>query len=865
MEQVPAVKLLSNGVEVDGKVIDDYCLFSLKLIPDTPINIISEISLNGVVLPVGTVTDLLAEGMYLMDVVRQCALYSKCDDTKAYKATFSIVSCRHSDGLPEVEVIEYDIPLETKTVQECKKDGNILLSRYPLGASEIGALVEEGVVVIPNDLPRFKYRLTKTTNIIGLGVQVYDDSATFDPNQDWELAIPPKNQDFGMEFFCLARNTEKLFVEVSSNAPFEVALESGTAKAVRTHSVNAPSRRLNHHAAYSIIVPAFEAGIDTGYKREPHASGSEVKYAQGYITVVNAVGKAIRLSADNPISVRAPNFTTAIVSSPYGTEEGEPATPYVHVTSDIPFALSTSEGYVQAKQSKSGSYSYVAAASTDVLPIERRQIAGSEPYLAGTVSVLALGTVTMLLSVSSSGTKIITEATANQDLVTVSPTDPSSTTPRAILEGGQVVHKVFVDPAGRILDLGLLEANFLATGNSFYLTKTTKGVVSKIRVVRRARMGTVWGYCDARVKEGRYSVVIDGANGSYNDTPRVVEVSVSNLSQFPNPSIFFEDPQVSVFATQVEGVNVMFNGNNTIYIRSDAPVRYELERSNEVMSGSNVGDVGMNVTKVEFNTKDMKNVKLRILSGEHTNPDDKEGGITLQTHIWSVVGAEKETAIITDVPTIATLFGKQFPVLFGKAQVPVKNAAAEAGLTVSSTSMEALHTTVSVNAVHIEKDDEIEPVQYTLKVAQGAGTDINGSYNVVSTCAEAGVLSEEPLPDVIVRSSSQWEKSIEAGQGVTIHHVVDDSIVKDGYRAFKVDVRENTAVTKEWIEEQVTHKEQHGLYIFNLPDGCIPTRVSDWAAIIEGRVYSEKNTCACVALCQGRLVTVHLTTTSLEV
>lgn len=853
MEQVPAVKLLSNGVEVDGKVIDDYGLFSLKLIPDTPINIISEISLNGVVLPVGTVTDLLAEGMYLHNVVRMCSLYSKCDDTKAYKATFSIVSCHPSDGLPEVEVIEYDIPLETKTVQECKKDGNILLSRYPLGASEIGALVEEGVVVIPNDLPRFKYRLTKTTNIIGLGVQVYDDSATFDPDQDWELAIPPKNQDFGMEFFCLARNTEKLFVEVSSNAPFEVALESGTVKAV-----NAPSRRLSPHAAYSIIVPAFEAGTNTEYKREPHTSGSEVKYAQGYITVINAVGKAIRLSADNPISVRAPNFTTAIVSSPYGTE-GEPTTPYVHVTSDIPFALATDEGYVQAKQGKSGSYSYVAAASIDVLPIERRQIAGSEPYWAGTVSVLALGTVTMLLSVSSNGTKITTEDIAN-------PTSAPANIPRVSQNGNVVVHKVFVDPKGFILDLGSVEGNSLATGNSFYLKQRVNGVFSKvIRVVRRARMGTVWGYCDTRVKEGRYSVVIDGADGSYNGVPRVVEVSVSNLSQFPNPSIFFEDPQVSVFATQVEGVNVMFNGNNTIYIRSDAPVRYELERSNEVMSGSNVGDVGMNVTKVEFNTEDMKNVKLRILSGEHTNPDDKEGGVTLQTHIWSVVDAEKETAIITDVPTIATLFGKQFPVLFGKAQVPVKNAAEEAGLTVSSTSMEALHTLVSVNAVHIEKDDEIEPTQYTLKIAQGAGTDINGSYNVVSTCAEAGVLSEEPLPDVIVRSSSQWDKSIEAGQGVTVHHVFHDAIVEDGYKAFKVDVRENTAVTKEWIEEQVTHKEQSGLYIFSLPDGCIPTRVSDWAAIIEGRVYSEKNTCACVTICQGKLVTVHLTTTSLEV
>ena len=851
MEQVPAVKLLSNGVEVDGKVIDDYGLFSLKLIPDTPINIISEVSLNGVVLPVGTVTDLLAEGMYLRDVVRQCALYSKCDDTKSYKATFSIISHHPADGLPEVEVIEYDIPLETKTVQACKKDGNLLFSRYPLGASEIGALVDEGVVTMPNDLPRFKYRLAKTTNIIGLGVQVYDDSETFDPNQDWELAVPPEKQDFGMEVFYLEGNLEKAFVEVSSNAPFEVALYEGTVKAV-----NSPSRRLSPHAAYSIIIPAFEAGINTDYKREPHSSGSAIKYAQGSITVVNAVGKAIRLTADNPISVRAPNFTTAVVSSPYGTE-GEPTTPYVHVTSDIPFALATNEGYVQAKQGKSGSYSYVAAASIDVLPIERRQTEGSETF-AGTVAVLVLGTVTMHLSVSSSGTKIIAENTN-------SPASISADSPRVSQNGGVVVHKVFVDPKGFILDLGSLEANYLATGNSFYLRKMVNGVFSMmIRVVRRARMGTVWGYCDARVKEGRYSVVIDGADGLYNGEPRVVEVSVSNLSQFPNPSIFFEDPQVSVFATQVEGVNVMFNGNNTIYIRSDAPVRYELERSNEEMSGSNVG-VGMNVTKVEFNTEGMKNVKLRILSGAHTNPDDKEGGVTLQTYNWSVVDAEKETAIITDVPTIATLFGKQFPVLFGKAQVPVKNAAEEAGLTVSSTSMEALHTIVSVNAVHIEKDDEIEPAQYTLKVAQGAGTDINGSYNVVSTCAEAGILSEEPLPDVIVRSSSQWEKSIGAGQGVTVHHVVHDSIVKDGYKALAVDVRENTAVTKEWIEEQVTHKEQNGLYIFSLPDGCIPTKVSDCAAIIEGRVYSEKNTCACVTLCQGKLVTVHLTTTSLEV
>jgi hypothetical protein len=852
MEQVPAVKLLSNGVEVDGKVIDDYGLFSLKLTPDTPINIISEVSLNGVVLPVGTVTDLLAEGMYLRDVVRQCALYSKCDDSKSYKATFSIVSCHHSDGLPEVEVIEYDIPLETKTVQACKKDGNLLFSRYPLGASEIGALVDEGVVTMPNDLPRFKYRLTKTTNIIGLGVQVYDDSETFDPNQDWELAIPPEKQDFGMEFFYLEGNTEKLFVEVSSNAPFEVALYEGTVKAV-----NAPSRRLSPHAAYSIIIPAFEAGINTDYKREPHSSGSAIKYAQGSITVVNAVGKAIRLSSDNQIHVRSPNFTTAIVSSPYGTE-GEPAAPYVHVASDIPFALATGEGYVQAKQGKSGSYSYVAAASIDVLPIERRQMAGSETF-AGTVAVLVLGTVTMLLSVSSSGTKIIAEATAN-------PTSTPANSQRVSQNGDVVVHKVFVDPKGFILDLGSVEGNSLATGNSFYLKQRVNGVFSKsIRVVRRARMGTVWGYCDTRVKEGRYSVVIDGTDGRYNGETRVVEVSVSNLSQFPNPSIFFEDPQVSVFATQVEGVNVMFNGNNTIYIRSDAPVRYEVEGSNEVMSGSNVGDVGMNVTKVEFNTKGVKNVKLRILSGEHTNPDDNEGGVTLQTHTWSVVDAEKETAIITDVPTIATLFGKQFPVLLGKAQVPVKNAAEEAGLTVSPASMESLHTIVSVNAVHIEKDDEIEPAQYTLKVAQGAGTDINGSYNVVSTCAEAGVLSEEPLPDVIVRSSSQWDKSIEAGQGVTVHHVFHDSIVKDGYKAFKVDVRENTAVTKEWIEEQVTHKEQNGIHVFSLPDGCIPTKVSDWAAIIEGRVYSEKNTCACVTLCQGKLVTVHLTTTSLEV
>ena len=849
MEQVPAVKLLSNGVEVDGKVIDDYGLFSLKLIPDTPINIISEVSLNGVVLPVGTVTDLLAEGMYLRDVVRQCALYSKCDDTKAYKATFSIIADRHSDSLPEVEVIEYDIPLETKTVQECKKDGNLLFSRYPLGASEIGALVDEGVVTMPNDLPRFKYRLTKTTNIIGLGVQVYDDTATFDPNQDWELAVPPEKQDFGMKFFVLERNPEKVFVEVASNAPFEIALESGTAKSVRTNP------RMHPSSSYSAIVSAHEAGLNLDYHRKTHCSGSFVAYAEGSVVVIGANGAITPLAVSDPIQIRRPNFATSVVLVP--SDNGKPEQPYIKVTSDIPFALATFEGYVQAKQSKSGSYSYVVAASIDVLPVERRQIAGSEPYLAGTVSVLVLGTVTMQLSVSSNGTKIISENTN-------SPASISADNQRVSQNEGAVVHKVFVDPAGCILDLGSLEANYLATGNSFYLTKSVNGVVSKIRVVRRARMGTVWGYCDTRVKEGRYSVVIDGANGSYSDVPRVVEVSVSNLSQFPNPSIFFEDPQVSVFATQVEGVNVVFNGNNAIYIRSDVPVRYELERSNEVMSGSNVGDVGMNVTKVEFHTEGMKNVKLRILSGEHTNPDDK-GGVTLQTHIWSVVDAEKETAIITDVPTIATLFGKQFPVLFGKAQVPVKNAAEEAGLTVSSTSMDALHTLVSVNAVHIEKDDEIEPVQYTLKNAQGAGTDINGSYNVVSTCAEAGVLSEEPLPDVIVRSSSQWDKSIEAGHGVTVHHVVDDSIVEDGYKSFKVDVRENTAVTKEWIEEQVTHKEQHGLYIFSLPDGCIPTRVSDWAAIIEGRVYSEKNTCACVTLCEGKLVTVHLTTTSLEV
>lgn len=849
MEQVPVVKLFSNGVEVDGKVIDDYGLFSLKLIPDTPINIISEVSLNGVVLPVGTVTDLLAEGMYLRDVVRQCALYSKCDDTKAYKATFSIISHHPADGFPEVEVIEYDIPLETKTVQECKKDGNLLFSRYPLGASEIGALVDEGVVTMPNDLPRFKYRLAKTTNIIGLGVQVYDDSETFDPNQDWELAVPPEKQDFGMEFFYLEGNLEKAFVEVSSNAPFEVALEEGTRKAV-----NAPSRRLSPLAAYSIIVPAFVAGATTDYKREAHAVGSIIKYAMGSITVINAAGKATTLSADSAIHVRRPNFTTAIVSSPYGTEE-EPAVPYVHVTSDIPFALATGEGYVQAKQGKGG-YSYVAAASIDVLPIECRQVGKHEPYIAGTVSVLVLGTVTMQLSVSSKGTKIIAETTTD-----------TSIRPRANQGDGIVTHKVTVDSTGTLLDLGLLEANYLATGNDFYLTKTFNGVVHKFRVIRRSRMGTVWGYCKERIGAGWYGVLIDGVNGSYGATSHIVEVTVSNLSQYPNPSIFFEDPQVSVHATQVEGVNVMFKGNNTIYLRSDAPIEYELERSDEIMGGSVFGTAGLNVTKIEFNTEGIKNVKLRLLKGEYTTPDEKDGGITLQTHIWSVVDAEKETAIITDVPTIATLFGKQFPVLFGKAQVPVKNAAEEAGLTVSSTSMESLHTIVSVNAVHIEKDDEIEPAQYTLKIAQGAGTDINGNYNIVSTCAEAGVLSEEPLPDVIVRSSSKWDKSVEEGRGITVHHVLNDDIVKDGYRAFKADVRENTAVTKEWIEEGVTHEylEQFGVHVFSLPDGCVATKVSDWAAIIEGRVYSEKNTCACVTLCEGKLVNVHLTTNNLEV
>ncbi len=60
MEQVPAVKLLErrgSGRQSNRR----HGPFSLKLIPDTPINIISEISFERRVLPVGTVTDLLAE------------------------------------------------------------------------------------------------------------------------------------------------------------------------------------------------------------------------------------------------------------------------------------------------------------------------------------------------------------------------------------------------------------------------------------------------------------------------------------------------------------------------------------------------------------------------------------------------------------------------------------------------------------------------------------------------------------------------------------------------------------------------------------------------------------------------------------
>ena len=836
MEQIPVVTLFSNGVKVDGKVIDDYSLFDLKLSPDTPITLISSIVLNGVVLPVGTVTDLLAEGMRLHDVVRQCTLYSKCDGTNEYKATFTVVSHHPIDGFPETEEIEYNIPLETKTVPEVKKEGNTIFSRYPLGASEVGALVDEGVVVMPNDLPRFKYRLTKTANIIGLGVQVYDDSETFDPDQDWELAVPPENQDFGLDFFCLERNPERTFLEVVSNAPFEVALASGTAKSVRTIP------RMHPSASYSVVVPAHEAGLNLEYHREPHCSGSAVKYAEGSVVVIKANGAITHLAASDPIQIRRPNFATSVVLVP--SDNGKPEQSYIEVTGDLPFALATSEGYVQAETPR-GKTGYSAMAKTEVLSVERRQVGNSPAYFTGEVSVLFLGTSTFRLSVNGKGVSAV-------DKDTQVPPHPDHST---------VTHKVTVDSKGMLLDLGLLEANYLATGNDLYLTKTFNGVVHKVRVVRRVRMGTVWGYCKSRLGEGYYGVMIDGVNGDNGGTTHVVEVVTSDLSQYPNPSIFFEDPQTKVYATQVEGVNVMFKGNNAIYISSDAPVEYELETSNEIIGGSTFGTAGLNVTKVEFDTNDMKNVKLRVMKGKYTTPDEKDGGITIQTHIWSVVDAEKETAIITDVPTVATLFGKQFPVLFGKAQIPVNNAAALAGLTVSPTSMEALNSIVTVNAVRIEKDDEIEPTQYVLKTVQGVGTDKKGSYNVVSTCAEAGALSEVPLLDIIVRSSSDWEKTVEAGQGVTVHHVVNDSIVKYGYPALKVDVRENTAVTKEGIEEGVTHEylEQYGVHVFTLPDGCIPIKVPEWAEVIEGKVYSEKDTSLCVVLCDGKLLDVYLT------
>lgn len=739
MEQVTAVTLLSNGVEVDGKVIDDYGLFSLKLTPSMPVNLVSEVALNGVVLPVGTVTDLLAEGMYLRDIVRQCAMYSKCDGAKAYKATFSVSACRPSDGFHEAEVIEYDIPLETKSVQECKKDGNLLFSRYPLGASEAGALFDEGVVVMPNDLPRFKYRLTKTTNVIGLGVQVYDDSATFDPNLDWDLALPPERQEFGTEFFYIEGNTGKLFVEVSSNAPFEAVSEDGTHKAMRTPWVNAPSRRLSPNAAYSIIVPAYEAGVNV-----------EGKYARGSITVLTATGKAVVLPVNSEIGSRA------------------------------------------------------------------------------------------------------TKPTNPSNSPIISPATPVPET---------VVHKAMVDSKGVLLDLGLLTGNFLATGNTLYLTKTVRGVVSKTPVIRRARLGVVWGYCKERLTAGRYGVVIDGVSSAQH----IVEVAVAAYGQYPDPSIFFEPPRVSVYATQVEGVNVMFKGENTIYLQSDTPVKYELEKSDDIMGGSVFDEAGMGATKIEFNTEGMKNIKLRVLNGKHTTPDEKDEGTTVQTSIWSVVDAEVVTAIITDVPTIATLFDRQFPVADGKAKVNVLDAAVAAGLPDSQGTH--LYKVVQVNAVRIQKDDEIEPVPYTLKTVQGAGANVNGSYNVVSVCAEEGPLSEEPLPDIIIRPSSKWDKSIEAGQGVTVHHVVDESVVRDGYQVLKVDVRENVMVTKEGVEEQVTHEfnTAYGVHVFTLPDGCVPVKVADGADIIEGRVCSENETCACVALCDGKLLNVYLTTTSSEV
>ena len=838
MEQIPVVTLLSNGVKVDGKVIDDYSLFDLKLTPDTPNNLISSIVLNGVVLPDRTVTDLLAEGMNLRDVVRQCVMYSNCEGEKAYKATFHIVSHHPVDGFPATEEIEYNIPLETKLVQGCKKEGNLLFSRYPLGASESGALVDEGVVTMPNDLPRFKYRLTKTANIIGLGVQVYDDSATFDPNLDWKLEVPPEKQDFGLEVFCLEGHPERTFLEVVSNAPFEVALASGTAKSVRTIP------RMHPSASYSVIVSAHDAGLNTEYRKDSYSNSSSVKYAEGSVVVIKASGSTTTLAVSDPIHIRKPYFSTSVVV--VSSEEGGAKQPYIKVSGDLPFALATSEGYVQAKPN--GGYPYSATVKPDVLSVERRQVGNNPAYFVGEVSALVLGKFTLRFSVNGSA-----------------PKENKATQPPVVSEQRSVTHKVAVDSKGTLLDLGLLEANYLATGNDLYLTKTFNGVLHKARVVRRVRMGTVWGYCQSSLGEGYYGVMIDGVSGDNGGTTHVVEVATSDLSQYPNPSIFFEEPQTTVYATQIEGVNAMFKGTNTIYIRSDAPVEYELEISNEIIGGSTFGTAGLNVTKIEFDTEDMKNVKLRVMKGKYTTPDEKDDGITFQTHIWSVVDAEKETAIITDADDIsatATFLGKQFPVLFGKAQIPVKNAAAEAGLTLHPNSIENLRGIVSVNAVRIEKDDEIEPTKYLFKKVQGVGTDKNGSYNVVLTCAEAGALSEVPLPDIIVRSDSKWEKSVEAGQGVTVHHVVDGSITIYGYDPLKVDVLENTAVTKSGIEEGVTHEymEQYGVYVFTLPDGCVPVKVPELAAIIEGKVYSELENCLCIVLCDGKLLDAYLST-----